>query len=127
MLGPLQAPEHSGLFESLAHHGFTGSLYHPRADEVSCLAIGLVEHFGAVPFQVSDLLFGQSSGLAASGQGRFGLRDHLLDLVFQERFAPADRAQPGDLTFAENDGFFAKAEPSPYKAWVRSVKCSKAW
>jgi UDP-3-O-[3-hydroxymyristoyl] glucosamine N-acyltransferase len=32
-------------------------------------------------------------------------------LVLQ-RFAPADRAQPGDLTFAENEIFFARAEQS---------------
>lgn len=32
-------------------------------------------------------------------------------LVLQ-RFAPADRAQPGDLTFAENELFFARAEQS---------------
>jgi len=29
-----------------------------------------------------------------------------------QRFAPADRAQPGDLTFAENERFFARAEQS---------------
>jgi UDP-3-O-[3-hydroxymyristoyl] glucosamine N-acyltransferase len=28
-------------------------------------------------------------------------------------FAPADRAQPGDLTFAENELYFARAEQSP--------------
>lgn len=28
------------------------------------------------------------------------------------RFSPADKAQPGDLTFAENEEFFAKAEES---------------
>src|SRR5271166_2205415 len=27
-------------------------------------------------------------------------------------FAPADRAQPGDLTFAENESYFARAEQS---------------
>src|SRR5512137_2437057 len=27
-------------------------------------------------------------------------------------FAPADRAQPGDLTFAENENYFARAEQS---------------
>ena len=31
-------------------------------------------------------------------------------------FAPADRAQPGDLTFAENDEFLAKAEASAASA-----------
>jgi UDP-3-O-[3-hydroxymyristoyl] glucosamine N-acyltransferase len=29
-----------------------------------------------------------------------------------EGFAPADRAQPGDLTFAENESYFARAEQS---------------
>jgi UDP-3-O-[3-hydroxymyristoyl] glucosamine N-acyltransferase len=32
--------------------------------------------------------------------------------VVVQRFAPADRAQPGDLTFAENELFFARAEQS---------------
>ena len=27
-------------------------------------------------------------------------------------FAPADRAQPGDLTFAENENYFGRAEQS---------------
>jgi len=36
-------------------------------------------------------------------------------LVLQ-RFAPADRAQAGDLTFAENDLFFARAEQSAASA-----------
>ena len=27
-------------------------------------------------------------------------------------FAPADRAQPGDLTFAENENYFARADQS---------------
>jgi UDP-3-O-[3-hydroxymyristoyl] glucosamine N-acyltransferase len=31
-------------------------------------------------------------------------------------FAPADRAQPGDLTFAENEGYFARAEQSAASA-----------
>jgi UDP-3-O-[3-hydroxymyristoyl] glucosamine N-acyltransferase len=31
-------------------------------------------------------------------------------------FAPADRAQPGDLTFAENEGYFARAEASAASA-----------
>lgn len=33
-------------------------------------------------------------------------------------FAPADRAQPGDLTFAENDNFFARAEQSAASAII---------
>jgi UDP-3-O-[3-hydroxymyristoyl] glucosamine N-acyltransferase len=35
-------------------------------------------------------------------------------------FAHADRAQPGDLTFAENDKFFARAEQSPASAIIFS-------
>jgi UDP-3-O-[3-hydroxymyristoyl] glucosamine N-acyltransferase len=31
-------------------------------------------------------------------------------------FAPADRAQPGDLTFAENEGYFARADQSAASA-----------
>jgi len=34
------------------------------------------------------------------------------------RFAPADRAQPGDLTFAENEKFFARAEQSAATAII---------
>jgi UDP-3-O-[3-hydroxymyristoyl] glucosamine N-acyltransferase len=33
-----------------------------------------------------------------------------------EGFAPADRAQPGDLTFAENENYFARAENSAASA-----------
>ena len=33
-------------------------------------------------------------------------------------FAPADRAQPGDLTFAENELFFARAEQSAASAII---------
>lgn len=33
-------------------------------------------------------------------------------------FAPADRAQPGDLTFAENDSYFARAEQSAASAII---------
>jgi UDP-3-O-[3-hydroxymyristoyl] glucosamine N-acyltransferase len=33
-------------------------------------------------------------------------------------FAPADRAQPGDLTFAENEGYFARAEQSAASAII---------
>lgn len=33
-------------------------------------------------------------------------------------FAPADRAQPGDLTFAENDNYFARAEQSAASAVI---------
>ena len=35
-------------------------------------------------------------------------------------FAPADRAQPGDLTFAENEEFFARAEQSAASAIIVS-------
>src|SRR5438270_6485830 len=31
-------------------------------------------------------------------------------------FAPADRAQPGDLTFAENENYFMRAEQSAASA-----------
>ena len=34
------------------------------------------------------------------------------------RFAPADRAQPGDLTFAENENYFARAEQSAASAVI---------
>jgi len=34
------------------------------------------------------------------------------------RFAPADRAQPGDLTFAENQNYFARAEQSAASAII---------
>src|SRR5580692_9167521 len=34
------------------------------------------------------------------------------------RFAPADRAQPGDLTFAENENYFARAERSAASAII---------
>src|SRR6516165_10583396 len=33
-------------------------------------------------------------------------------------FAPADRAQPGDLTFAENESYFARAEQSAAAAVI---------
>src|SRR5215831_17398661 len=33
-------------------------------------------------------------------------------------FAPADRAQPGDLTFAENADYFARAEQSAASAII---------
>src|SRR5437867_452329 len=39
------------------------------------------------------------------------------DLVLH-RFAPADRAQPGDLTFAENQNYFARAEQSAASAII---------
>lgn len=35
-------------------------------------------------------------------------------------FAPADRAQPGDLTFAENENYFARAEQSAASAIIAS-------
>ncbi|HSU54285.1 MAG TPA: LpxD N-terminal domain-containing protein, partial [Candidatus Dormibacteraeota bacterium] len=34
------------------------------------------------------------------------------------RFAPADRAQPGDLTFAENESYFIRAEQSAASAII---------
>src|SRR5215472_3853066 len=33
-------------------------------------------------------------------------------------FAPADRAQPGDLTFAENESYFLRAEQSAAAAVI---------
>src|SRR5438105_10654787 len=33
-------------------------------------------------------------------------------------FAPADQAQPGDLTFAENENYFARAEQSAASAII---------
>src|SRR3989442_9575743 len=33
-------------------------------------------------------------------------------------FPPADRAQPGDLTFAENENYFARAEQSAASAII---------
>ena len=39
-------------------------------------------------------------------------------------FAPADRAQPGDLTFAENETYFAKAEASAASAVLVDKKTS---
>jgi UDP-3-O-[3-hydroxymyristoyl] glucosamine N-acyltransferase len=38
--------------------------------------------------------------------------------VVLEGFAPADRAQPGDLTFAENENYFARAEQSAASAII---------
>jgi UDP-3-O-[3-hydroxymyristoyl] glucosamine N-acyltransferase len=35
-----------------------------------------------------------------------------------KRFAPADRAQPGDLTFAENENYFARADQSAASAVI---------
>src|SRR5271163_3812518 len=39
-------------------------------------------------------------------------------------FAPADRAQPGDLTFAENEDFFARAEESAATAIIADQRFS---
>jgi UDP-3-O-[3-hydroxymyristoyl] glucosamine N-acyltransferase len=38
--------------------------------------------------------------------------------VILKGFAPADRAQPGDLTFAENESYFARAEQSAAAAVI---------
>src|SRR5229473_3274467 len=38
--------------------------------------------------------------------------------VFLKGFAPADRAQPGDLTFAENESYFSRAEQSAAAAVI---------
>lgn len=39
-------------------------------------------------------------------------------------FAPADRAQPGDLTFAENENYFARAEQSAASAIIVDAPCA---
>src|SRR5271154_454315 len=41
-------------------------------------------------------------------------------------FAPADRAQPGDLTFAENEVFFARAEQSAATAIIADKRFSSS-
>ena len=41
--------------------------------------------------------------------------------VLLKGFAPADRAQPGDLTFAENDDYLARAEQSAASAIIVST------
>ena len=41
-------------------------------------------------------------------------------------FAPAERAQPGDLTFAENDDYFAHAEQSAATAIIAEKRFSSA-
>src|SRR6266487_2675292 len=52
------------------------------------------------------------------------IASHLQGLVVGDpatvlnRFAPADRAQAGDLTFAENEGYFARAEQSAASAII---------
>ena len=46
--------------------------------------------------------------------------------VALKSFAPADRAQAGDLTFAENEAYFAKAEQSAASAILVGGKVSSA-
>jgi len=46
--------------------------------------------------------------------------------VVLKGFAPADRAQSGDLTFAENENFFARAEQSAASAIIASGNLSSA-
>jgi UDP-3-O-[3-hydroxymyristoyl] glucosamine N-acyltransferase len=41
-----------------------------------------------------------------------------------KNFAPAERAQPGDLTFAENEAYFARAEQSAATAIIADKKFS---
>jgi UDP-3-O-[3-hydroxymyristoyl] glucosamine N-acyltransferase len=43
-----------------------------------------------------------------------------------KNFAPADRARPGDLTFAENEAFFARAEESAATAIITDNRFSSA-
>src|SRR5512140_2857119 len=40
------------------------------------------------------------------------------DSLSLKGFAPADRAQPGDLTFAENENYFARADQSAASAVI---------
>jgi UDP-3-O-[3-hydroxymyristoyl] glucosamine N-acyltransferase len=47
------------------------------------------------------------------------------DLVLKG-FAPADRAQPGDLTFAENESYFARADNSAASAIIVDAPFSSA-
>jgi len=47
------------------------------------------------------------------------------DVVIR-RFAPADRAEPGDLTFAENDSYFARAEQSAASAIIVDAQRASA-
>src|ERR1051326_3157337 len=46
--------------------------------------------------------------------------------VVLANFAPADRAQAGDLTFAENADYFARAEQSAASAVSVDGPCSSA-
>jgi len=46
--------------------------------------------------------------------------------VVLKGFAPADRAQPGDLTFAENENYFARAEQSAASAIIAPAAFSSA-
>src|SRR5512143_3800116 len=41
-------------------------------------------------------------------------------------FAPADRAQPGDLTFAENESYFARAEQSAASVVIVDGPCTSS-
>src|SRR6266404_8795517 len=53
--------------------------------------------------EISKLLGGQVSGDSC---------------VVLKGFAPADRAQPGDLTFAENENYFVRADQSAAAAII---------
>jgi UDP-3-O-[3-hydroxymyristoyl] glucosamine N-acyltransferase len=53
--------------------------------------------------EIAQLLGGQVSGDAS---------------ILLSGFAPADRAQPGDLTFAENENYFVRAEQSAASAII---------
>src|SRR4051794_14996133 len=57
-----------------------------------------------MPFTVAEIA--KILGAEVIGDGAVTLRG----------FAPADRAQAGDLTFAENEGYFARAEQSAASA-----------
>src|SRR4026207_556563 len=59
-----------------------------------------------MPFTVAEI----SKQLGGEGVG-----DGLTPLT---GFAPADRARPGDLTFAENEDYFVRAEQSAASAII---------
>src|SRR5215475_11158533 len=59
-----------------------------------------------MPFNVAEIA--KHLGGEVLGDGALILRG----------FAPADRAQPGDLTFAENESYFTRAEQSAAAAII---------
>src|SRR5436309_15517472 len=59
-----------------------------------------------MPFTAAEIA--QHVGGEVSGDSALALKG----------FAPADRAQPGDLTFAENESYFVRAEQSAASAVI---------